>query len=75
MHGEETVIDLGAEKVIVRERELDPNKKGFGAADQQEEHRKQDVEYAEALMINGHYPLMEFFDKSLSLPATSNRFE
>jgi hypothetical protein len=37
VHREEPVVDLGAQKVIVWERELDPNKKSFGSADEQKE--------------------------------------
>jgi hypothetical protein len=61
MHSEEPVVDLGTQKVIVWERELNPNKKSLSAANEQEKRRIQYVEYAEPLMIDRHHPLMELF--------------
>jgi hypothetical protein len=63
VHSEEAVINLGTEEMVVWKRELNPNEKSFGAADQQEERRVENVEYTEALMIDCHYPRMKSLRK------------
>src|ERR1700736_4656155 len=63
MHGEEAVVDLRAKKMIVGDGQLNAYKDGFGASDQQEEDRVEDIEDAEALVVDSSHPPMQPFQE------------
>src|ERR1700730_16544795 len=65
MHGEEAVVDLRAKKMIVGDGQLNAYKDGFRASDQQEEDGIEDIEDAEALVVDrGHPPMQPFQERS-----------
>ena len=59
MHGEQLVVHLRRDSVIIREGELDADQHGLGTAHQQEEERVHDIEDAEPLVIDRDHPAMQ----------------
>jgi len=65
VHGEDAVEGLRRDEVVVRADQLDPHDGRFDPADHQEEQRVDDVEQADALVIDGGHPLLEPVEERL----------
>ena len=59
MHGEHLIEGLGGDEMIVGNDELDAHDGGFDAADHEEEDGIEDIENAEAFVVNGGDPGIE----------------
>jgi hypothetical protein len=56
VHREERVVELRADDVLLGQRELQPDEQRLDSADQQEDERRDAVEDADALVVDGREP-------------------
>ena len=56
VHGEETVVGVGADQIGLGRRELNPDRRRRGAADEEEEYQACEIENCDALVIRREKP-------------------
>ncbi len=70
MHGEHAVEHLRRDEVVVRTDQLDAHDRRFHSSDHEKHQRIEDVQDAEAFVIDGGHPLVEFFESAGAAPCS-----
>ena len=59
VHGEQLVIGVRRDQVALRRQQLDADQRGEGAADEEEQRDREQVEQRDALVVLGQQPRLE----------------
>ena len=74
MHREQAIETLRFEEGIIRDCELNPNQKGFAAADKKEQQSVAYVHQTDLLVIDSRHPVVKNLQKQPAFPGRSYRF-